>query len=78
MLREIREAERGRIARDLHNVVLQYLTYALRALLIRDLRAANPHAQELVLGSTGDRAEIVRAVGGCGRPTQVLGDGGGG
>jgi len=27
MLREIREAERGRIARDLHNVVLQYLTW---------------------------------------------------
>jgi DNA-binding NarL/FixJ family response regulator len=30
--------------------------------LIRDLRAANPHAQALVLSSTEDRAEIARAV----------------
>ncbi|HEX2741776.1 MAG TPA: PAS domain S-box protein [Rubrobacter sp.] len=30
--------------------------------LIRDLRAANPHAQVLVLSSTEDRAEIARAV----------------
>ena len=30
--------------------------------LIRDLRAANPHAQALVLSSTEDRSEIARAV----------------
>ena len=31
-LREIREAERGRISRELHDVVLQDLTYAMQAL----------------------------------------------
>jgi DNA-binding NarL/FixJ family response regulator len=30
--------------------------------LIRELRAANPHAQALVLSATGERSEIARAV----------------
>jgi signal transduction histidine kinase len=33
-LREIREAERRRIARELHDIVLQDLTYALQSLQI--------------------------------------------
>jgi two-component system, NarL family, sensor histidine kinase UhpB len=47
-LREIREAERRRIARELHDVVLQDLTYALQSLqVIRRMPAAEPgHSEE--------------------------------
>jgi two-component system, NarL family, sensor histidine kinase UhpB len=59
-LREIREAERRRIARELHDVVLQDLTYALQSLrVIRRMPEANRDAE------TGRQLEALkRAVGG--------------
>lgn len=46
-LREIREAERRRIARELHDVVLQDLTYALQSMqVIRRMPAAAPSRGE--------------------------------
>lgn len=61
-LREIREAERRRIARELHDVVLQDLTYALQSMqVIRRMPAAEPGRSE----ETERQIEALkRAVGG--------------
>src|ERR671910_2623231 len=60
-LREIREAERRRIARELHDVVLQDLTYALQSLrVIRRMPEGVDRAEEM-----GRQVEALkRAVGG--------------
>ena len=60
-LREIREAERRRIARELHDVVLQDLTYALQSMqVIRRMPEGVERAEE-----TGRQVEALRrAVGG--------------
>jgi PAS domain S-box-containing protein len=60
-LREIREAERRRIARDLHDVVLQDLTYALQSMqVLRRMPAGVDRA-----GETEHQIEALkRAVGG--------------
>ena len=60
-LREIREAERRRIARELHDVVLQDLTYALQSMqVLRRMPEGVDRAQE-----TGRQVEALRrAVGG--------------
>jgi signal transduction histidine kinase len=48
-LREIREAERSRISRDLHDVVLQDLTYALQKVqLSRTKQDESPGLDEAV------------------------------
>jgi PAS domain S-box-containing protein len=59
-LREIQEAERRRIARELHDVVLQDLTYALQSLrVVRSMPEANRDEE------TGRQIEALkRAVGG--------------
>jgi two-component system, NarL family, sensor histidine kinase UhpB len=61
-LREIREAERRRIARELHDVVLQDLTYALQSLqVLRRMPSDEPGRGE----ETGRQIEALkRAVGG--------------
>jgi PAS domain S-box-containing protein len=61
-LREIREAERRRIARELHDVVLQDLTYALQSLQVaRRMPAAGTNRDE----EMGRQVEALkRAVGG--------------
>ena len=60
-LREIREAERRRIARELHDVVLQDLTYALQSLQV--LRRMPESADRSL--ETGRQVEALkRAVGG--------------
>jgi two-component system, NarL family, sensor histidine kinase UhpB len=60
-LREIREAERRRIARELHDVVLQDLTYALQSLQV--LRRMPERADRSI--ETGRQIEALkRAVGG--------------
>ena len=61
-LREIREAERRRIARELHDGVLQDLTYALQSLqVMRRMPASEPHRSE----ETERQIEALkRAVGG--------------
>jgi two-component system, NarL family, sensor histidine kinase UhpB len=60
-LREIREAERRRIARELHDVVLQDLTYALQSMQVLRRR---PEAADRA-GETGRQIEALkRAVGG--------------
>src|SRR5215204_1202836 len=60
-LREIREAERRRIARELHDVVLQDLSYALQSMqVLRRMPEGADRAQE-----TGRQVEALRrAVGG--------------
>jgi PAS domain S-box-containing protein len=60
-LREIREAERRRIARELHDVVLQDLTYALQSMqVLRRMPEGVDRA-----GETGRQVEALkRAVGG--------------
>jgi PAS domain S-box-containing protein len=60
-LREIREAERRRIARELHDVVLQDLTYALQSMqVLRRMPEGVDRAEE-----TGRQVEALRrAVGG--------------
>jgi two-component system, NarL family, sensor histidine kinase UhpB len=60
-LREIREAERRRIARELHDVVLQDLTYALQSMqVLRRMPEGADRAEE-----TGRQVEALRrAVGG--------------
>src|ERR671910_1837163 len=60
-LREIREAERRRIARELHDVVLQDLTYALQSMqVIRRMPEGVDRAEEM-----GRQVEALRrAVGG--------------
>jgi two-component system, NarL family, sensor histidine kinase UhpB len=60
-LREIREAERRRIARELHDVVLQDLTYALQSMqVLRRMPEGANRAEE-----TGRQVEALRrAVGG--------------
>src|SRR5215210_161956 len=60
-LREIREAERRRIARELHDVVLQDLTYALQSMqVLRRMPEDADRAEE-----TGRQVEALeRAVGG--------------
>jgi two-component system, NarL family, sensor histidine kinase UhpB len=60
-LREIREAERRRIARELHDVVLQDLTYALQSMqVLRRLPEGVDRAEEM-----GRQVEALkRAVGG--------------
>jgi PAS domain S-box-containing protein len=60
-LREIREAERRRIARELHDVVLQDLTYALQSIqVLRRMPERVDRAEEM-----GRQAEALkRAVGG--------------
>jgi PAS domain S-box-containing protein len=61
-LREIREAERRRIARELHDVVLQDLTYALQSMQV--LRRRMPEDAERA-EETGRQVEALkRAVGG--------------
>ena len=60
-LREIREAERRRIARDLHDVVLQDLTYALQSLRVIRRMPADANRD----GETERQIEALeRAVGG--------------
>ncbi|HEX6709213.1 MAG TPA: PAS domain S-box protein [Rubrobacter sp.] len=60
-LREIREAERRRIARELHDVVLQDLTYALQSLQVLRRRPESADNAE----ETGRQIEALkRAVGG--------------
>jgi PAS domain S-box-containing protein len=54
-LLEIREGERRRIARDLHDVVLQDLAAALQAVQATRIRSAEPH-EEL-----GQAADILRS-----------------
>ncbi len=61
-LREIREAERRRIARELHDVVLQDLTYALQSMQV--LRRRMPEDADRA-EETGRQVEALkRAVGG--------------
>ena len=62
-LREIREAERRRIARELHDVVLQDLTYALQSLqVLRRMPSDEPGRGE----ETAKQIEALkRAVGAC-------------
>ena len=60
-LREIREAERRRIARELHDVVLQDLTYAMQSLRVTLRTPAEARRDE----ETGSQIEALkRAVGG--------------
>lgn len=60
-LREIREAERRRIARDLHDVVLQDLTYTIQAMQVTRMMAE----EERVKGELREEVEALqRAVGG--------------
>ena len=64
-LREIREAERRRIGRELHDVVLQDLTYALQSLQVSRRMPEVNHEEE-----TARQVEALkRALGVCATPS---------
>lgn len=67
-LKEIREAERGRIARELHDVVLQDLAYALQT-----IEGLEPEGREAGTGLEEAATALRRSVGGLRTALQDLG-----
>lgn len=61
-LREIREVERRRISRELHDVVLQDLTYTLQSMQLARAAARTADAEEQESGRDADRDRQIEAL----------------